>query len=393
MIKVLDLSHNICDNVDDQFFNNFPSLKRLNISHNRLHPSFYKDINGLIFRNLNKLTHIDISFNTLYSLPKNIFQGLVNCQYLDLSYNLLGIFYVELKHMQNLSFIDISNNYIQFINITMQHELEGVGGRSGKLTVDLSNNRLSCICEHVPFLNWLWSVQNVTFRNKLDYKCAYTNGTVVALKHMNMIMNEFSINCRSHLPDFINCVSVTIIIICLIIGCLVYRLRWKLRYLYYGTRSYHQIHTQNDEFFEFDAFISYAEDDRLFVDQMRLKVEEEAGLKLCLHNRDFLPSLPIAEGIVTAVKTSRKTVLVMSPEFVESYWCLYEMNMADMESKHTGRDVLLILLYKNIKRDKIPATVMYQIKSHTYIVYPNTNDNPHEMNTFWGKFKQAINRP
>ncbi|KAK6177215.1 hypothetical protein SNE40_015359 [Patella caerulea] len=393
-IQVLDLSHNICAKVDDLFFSNFQSLERLNISHNRLHSSIYKDVNGLIFRNLNKITHIDLSFNTLYFLPKKIFQGLVNCQYMDLSHNSLGIFYVDLTHMQNLTFIDLSNNYIQSINITMQHQLQEAGERSGNLTVDLSNNRLSCICEHVPFLKWLLSVQIVTFRNKLNYKCVYTNGTVVALKYKTLIMNEFQFICRPHLPEFINCISVTIIIICVIIGCLLYRLRWKLRYIYYGTRSSHPIHTRNDEIFEFDAFISYSDDARLFVDQtMRLKVEEEAGLSLCLHSRDFIPSLPIAEGIVTAVKTSRKTVLVMSPDFVESSWCRYEMNMADMESKHTGRDALLILLYKPIKYDQIPETVMYQIKSHTYIVYPNTDDDSHEMNTFWEKFKQAISMP
>ncbi|XP_050390289.2 toll-like receptor 4 [Patella vulgata] len=189
----------------------------------------------------------------------------------------------------------------------------------------------------------------------------------------------------------ITSVSSAVTILSFLTGSVLYRFRWKLRYLYYSARRSNKIHHGNDVVYEYDAFISYSDDARLFVDHtMRLEVEENAGLKLCLHNRDFLPSLPIAEGIIIAVKSSRKTILVMSPDFIISYWCLYEMNMADMESQHTGRDVLLILFYKHIKYDKIPSTVMYQIKSHTYIEYPDEDSDSDAMVTFWDNFSRAI---
>ncbi|KAK6171558.1 hypothetical protein SNE40_019720 [Patella caerulea] len=392
-ITMLDLSNNYCHHINTDFFKHLRSLKKLDMSFNNLQWVLYSDKDGSIFRPLNNLTHLNLIKNNLIWLPSKIFTGLSSLQYLNLSRNIIRDMILDLKIMNDLHYIDFSNNSIGWLVSTFRKELEEAGERSGSLTIDLSNNPLACTCDNLQFLRWLLHPQYVQFNNKHQYVCDYSNGTRVYLNQLEQIFEDLSRFCGIHFTEMITASSSVILIVGFIIGPIAYKYRWKLRYLYYAARSSAKIRQLpgNDDHFEYDAFISYSEDARLFVVQtMKLRIEEEAGLKLCLHNRDFLPSLPIAEGIVTAVKTSRKTVLVMSPDFVKSYWCLYEMNMADMESQHTGRDVLLILLYKHIKYDQIPSTVMYQIKSHTYIEYPNTDDDSEEMDIFWDNFTRAI---
>ncbi|KAK6171552.1 hypothetical protein SNE40_019716 [Patella caerulea] len=388
-IKHLNLSNNFCNKITPGFFCEFTSLETLDLRNNFLESAICSDTNGTLFSNLTQLKEINLSYNNLWFIPKNLFRGLIKCEKIDLGHNnmLSKHFFFTIRHMVNLSSIDFKENGLKWISESMQLELEF----SGNLTVDFSDNKFYCICDYLSFLSWMFSTRRLHFKNFDNYVCDFMNGTIVTFANKELIFNELNIKCENKLWYFFGALGGTLTLVGIIIGTSTYRFRWKLRYLYYSARRSNKIHHENDDSFEYDAFISYSEDARLFVDQtMKLRIEEEAGLKLCLHNRDFLPSLPIAEGIVTAVKTSRKTVLVMSPDFVKSYWCLYEMNMADMESQHTGRDVLLILLYKHIKYDQIPPTVMYQIKSHTYIEYPNTDDDSEEMDIFWDNFKIAI---
>ncbi|KAK6171560.1 hypothetical protein SNE40_019721 [Patella caerulea] len=392
-IQTLDISYNFCNFVTANFFVNFTSLQKLDLSHNNLQ-QVIANKSLSIFRHLHNVTHLSLVNNNLLHLPRNVFAGLKNCRVLNISLNLLtsSKFNIFLDGIDNLTHLDFSSNRLQWFSPQFREVLDASGKKGGHLTVDLTNNPLYCTCVNFEFLQWLLvKREHLTFHNFENYQCVFTNGTTVYLKHSKLIFEEFSKVCQSKIGMIVTYVSSVVTILGFLTGSVLYRFRWKLRYLYYSARRSNKIHHENDVVFEFDAFISYSEDARLFVDQiMRLKVEEEAGLKLCLHNRDFLPSLPIAEGIVTAVKTSRKTVLVMSPDFVKSYWCLYEMNIADMESQHTERDVLLILLYKHIKYDQIPSTVMYQIKSHTYIEYPNTDYDSNEMCIFWDNFSRAI---
>ncbi|XP_050390287.2 toll-like receptor 4, partial [Patella vulgata] len=387
-IKHLNLSNNFCNEIYPGFFCEFKSLETLDLHNNYLESAICSDTNGTLFSKLTQLKEINLSYNKIWFIPKSLFRGLIKCEKIDLSHNnlLSKDFIFTIRHMVNLTYIDFETNGLRFINESMQRELE----ISGNLTVDFSDNRFYCICDSLSFLHWMFSTRRLNFNNFDNYECDFTNGTIVTFANKELIFNELNIKCRKALWFFFGALGGTLILVVIIIGAITYRFRWKLRYLYYSATRSNKIHHGNDSF-EYDAFISYSEDARLFVDQtMRFKVEEEAGLRLCLHKRDFLPSLPIAEGIVTAVKTSRKTILVMSPDFIKSYWCLYEMNMADMESQHTGRDMLLILFYKHIKYDKIPSTVMYQIKSHTYIEYPNEDNDSGEMDIFWNNFKIAI---
>ena len=53
--------------------------------------------------------------------------------------------------------------------------------------------------------------------------------------------------------------------------------------------------------FRFDAFISYADEDRDNVIDLVKSFEKHNGLSLCIHNRDFIPGTGIADNITNAI--------------------------------------------------------------------------------------------
>ncbi|XP_061176050.1 toll-like receptor 4 [Saccostrea echinata] len=143
--------------------------------------------------------------------------------------------------------------------------------------------------------------------------------------------------------------------------------------------------------YKYDAFISHADEDRDFViSKMLPMLESKGNLKLCLHFRDFVPGYDIAENISTAINQSRYTVFVLSPEFVKSYWCMFELRMAQMESfyERAGEEMLFVVLYKVLSHPQIPLHLRELMDKKSYIEYPK--DDPEEKD-FWSNIHSTLN--
>ncbi|XP_061165747.1 toll-like receptor 4 [Saccostrea echinata] len=184
--------------------------------------------------------------------------------------------------------------------------------------------------------------------------------------------------CSSY--TLITVLVTTLIIVALTttVSRIVFRYRWKLRYMYYVAKEkYHGQVFDNDIIrkspYRFDAFISYADKDSSFVFNITRKLENEYDLRLCIHHRDFIPGTEIMDNITNAVHCSRRTVCIMTSHFLDSYWCMFELNMARMEAIYSrkGRNVLfLIILEKNAMKN-VPLFLMDLIESQSYLEYPD----------------------
>ena len=142
--------------------------------------------------------------------------------------------------------------------------------------------------------------------------------------------------------------------------------------------------------YKYDAFISYADEDQDFVHgEMLTKLEGNFSFKLCLHSRDFVPGRDIAGNITNAIHTSRRTVIVISTHFIQSYWCMFEFNMARMESLYSreGERVLFLLLYEEVPAKELPLVFLEHYQSQSYIAYPH-DDVGNDI--FWMKMKEAL---
>lgn len=64
------------------------------------------------------------------------------------------------------------------------------------------------------------------------------------------------------------------------------------------------------------------------MDELVKRLEDQEGFKLCLHFRDWMPGDWIPDQIVRSVDRSRRTVVVLSKNFVESVWSTLEFKAA-----------------------------------------------------------------
>ena len=81
--------------------------------------------------------------------------------------------------------------------------------------------------------------------------------------------------------------------------------------------------------FEYDVFISYSSHDREWVRGELLKRIERVGLRAFIDFRDFKRGAPSIKEMERGVSTCRKTLLVLTPGYIESEWCEIENIMLE----------------------------------------------------------------
>ncbi|MGA9774203.1 MAG: TIR domain-containing protein [Blastocatellia bacterium] len=90
-------------------------------------------------------------------------------------------------------------------------------------------------------------------------------------------------------------------------------------------RALAEINTQSsqDEF-QYDAFISYSSKDINWVHEKLLPSLEQNKLRICIDRRDFKIGTPSLVNMEEAVRKSRKVLLILTPNWVESEWTIFE---------------------------------------------------------------------
>ena len=99
--------------------------------------------------------------------------------------------------------------------------------------------------------------------------------------------------------------------------------------------------------FRYDAFISYSHKDRSWVRGTLLPRLEGEGLRVCIDYRDFEIGVPSLINMENAVRDSRKTLLVLTPDWVASDWTAFEALLVQTDDPiGRGKRLLPLMVQK-----------------------------------------------
>ncbi|CAG5136656.1 unnamed protein product [Candidula unifasciata] len=364
------------------FFEFLGSLEFLNMSYNVL-GDMALNRNRSLFIHLVNLTVLDLSFNNIWRISPNAFKGLDNLQFLYLQENPILKFNVFISHMHSLIFINFTSTNLVSLPSHVTNELENIKQNSANFTIDFSKNIVHCFCSKISFIKWLTKTR--VLANTTRITCTFEDGNKRTVDNLEEVYNNMKKQCASNLEAFSFIITATFVVILAIIGAIVFRFRWKLRYLYYSAILHYKKQTDraNEEEFEYDVFVSYAHEDHYFVENTLYNELQNAGLKVFIHGRHFTAGNFITENIVRAVQTSRRTLVVLTQCLSKSTWSRYEIQMANMEQDHTGRSVLLFLCMEHLPH--LPHEIGMYVARNTYIEFPNSQSTEREVSLFWKK--------
>ncbi|CAG2215568.1 unnamed protein product [Mytilus edulis] len=304
-----------------------------------------------MFSSLIKLKVLSLSSGSLAFLPKNVFPNLKSLDTLSLSANRLSSWNdgnAVFRNMTSLRKLYLSNNFIRIINeTTFPFEV-----LNSLKELDLSRNPYACSCDQLWFTEWMKTTHVKLIMYPLFYRCRQPP------ELDNMVLQKYA-ESKMQCPPWNPLYSMAIVLSCsglLLVTFITIGLKcqtniknyiylWKVKY----KRRKGYLPFTNADDFEYHAFVVYCDADRNWVHQTFLpKVEQDEGIKLCIHQRNFEVGESIIANINKYLEKSWKVVVILSNEFAKSEWCQWEVDVVQERRRRYGRDVFLLIMLKNI---------------------------------------------
>ncbi|MEQ2192282.1 hypothetical protein XENOCAPTIV_009513 [Xenoophorus captivus] len=264
--------------------------------------------------------------------------------------------------------------------------------------LDASHNPFTCTC---PLRHFIRLGVQTEYESGLEllnwpegYHCIYPE-VVRDSKLENVWIPEIS--CSASLLAATILVPSVALIVTVFFLCRRLDVPWYMGMIWQWARAKHrarmrQLRPEDLVGIEFHAFVSYSQHDADWVKNFLLFNLEgpTGGLRICHHEKDFVPGKTIMENIITCVEKSRRSVFVLSAHFVKSEWCHYELYFASHQRLSQGLDSIVLVLLEPLPQYLIPSKY-YQLKSmmnrHTYLEWPQDKA---KQRLFWANLRAAL---
>lgn len=372
-----------------------PSLNTLQLSKNSLISENLRFLRHLSYST--KLKFLDLSFNLLTTIMNADFCHLKSLEVLNLTNNRISKITTDFAGNHNLKTLDLSDCSLTSLPEALTRGLDTLHRQSsGAFQVHLKGNPWSCNCEDLKSLRWMKSTEVITVDEALT--CLYDNKTV---EIASVDLDKLDSECHPKTLSLATVVAVPSLLIfaSLLATSLSFHYRWTLKWKFYLIRRKARMmfinSSSKDELLlpnspsktYYDAFVSYnhSEDYTWVQDTFLSKLEDSWNMKLCLGQRDFMVGVPIAENICEAIDNSRFTIVVITPAFLTSGWCDFELHMALTR----GRQHLIILYKEEVDISQTSKTLRTLMRSTNYIEY---SENPDGQQMFWQRLYDTLTR-
>lgn len=146
--------------------------------------------------------------------------------------------------------------------------------------------------------------------------------------------------------------------------------------------------SQPEDEFRYDAFISYSHKDSAWMHNVLLARLEGEGLRTCIDTRDFDVGVPSLVNIENAVDQSRKTLLVLTPNWLASEWTAFEALLVQTEDPAGRRRRILPLMVQDCQ-DQLPK----RLKMFTYLDLTDPTQLDSQMERLAAAVRAAPSQP
>ncbi|GIY13366.1 toll-like receptor Tollo [Caerostris extrusa] len=336
----MDVTELYLDGSDIPTLSSHTFIGRKNMKILYMNNSNVHTIDNRTFNGLRDLLVLNLDHNRLTALHGYEFERLVHLQELYLSHNMIAtISNVTFANLKAIEILHLDHNYI------VQYQIWLLNNNARLQEIKLAYNSWTCDCYFVGEMKEFLHLKGDYVRDIYDLECHYNHSSSHYMLDFNTsACNNYTATAMRSEFDFAEMLPIILIvtvvfIVVLIIAVLIFVFRKEMGvwfYAKYGVRLFRAGQTRTsqrgggDEDKLFDAFVSYSKKDEAFVTQI-LAPELECGVptfRLCLHYRDLPVGGYMSDAIMEAMESSRRTILILSENFLKSEWCRYEFKSA-----------------------------------------------------------------
>ncbi|XP_055589922.1 protein toll-like [Uranotaenia lowii] len=261
---------------------------------------------------------------------------------LDLSHNLIED--LTIGSFQRVQRIDLTDNKLSSVAAIARM----INQSNPHTTMFLEKNVFTCNCESIDALRY---IQNHKHQIVEYDQLVCSNGRELHLLTLNDLC--LSSSTSTFYIAIISFTSLSAIISMLLL------------YRHYQTMIKAFLYSQNlclrwiteqdpDQDRPYDAFLVYAHQDEKFVlDVLANTLElDPYNFRLCIHLRDWTPGELILDQIKGSVESSRRTLVVLSENLLNSTWGQLEFRTAYTSQLHEGRSRVIVIVYGDLDQLK-----------------------------------------
>ncbi|NXI80068.1 I18RA protein, partial [Rhipidura dahli] len=190
---------------------------------------------------------------------------------------------------------------------------------------------------------------------------------------------------------YILCSAISTLFAFVLCTAFIYQ-HWIEIVLMYRSYLVHNKNTEDGK--EFDAFVSYAklnssESDSALISEEKFALEllpdmleNKYGYKLCILERDILPGGAYTDEVVTAIKQSRRVIIVLSPAYVRGP-SIFELQAAVNCALEDKRIKLVLIKFQDFQEpETLPPVVKKALRILPIVTWKSSiSAAPHKK--FW----------
>lgn len=385
ILRVLYLNSSNVERVQNRTFHGLKELEVLHLDDNRV-----SALHGDEFYGLDKLKELYLNHNRISYINGTTFRFLQQLTVLRLDHNRI-VQYPVWRLSPTLTHLTLAENqwscacdFVQQMKEFLQYAADAV----------VDSDQVRCVDHSGGFnvYNDNGTVCGPTTVTSVERPSNGSANTIEgALNSGNLTAPTKTIVQRPDIQDYVPILIVSFsgMFFVIVAAMIVYVFRHEMK-VWCHSRFGVRIFCKNTEFEMderdklFDAFVSYSAKDEAFVVEELAPILEngDPSYKLCLHYREFPAGGYISDTIVQAVESSKRTIMVLSENFIKSEWCRFEFKSAHHQVLRDKRKRLIVILLGEVPNKDLDPDIRLYLKTNSYLQWGDKH--------FWEKLKFAL---